>query len=192
MSDLPKLENGRGLYVPEEAAEYFGVPVDFVKFLCRHNTIPISRASMKTRYRFAPNHLEVVDPDLVRSAYAAHQALGNSGCLDTMWKRRRGAGVMGFIYFITDGTAIKIGYASRSIAERISILQCGNPRPITPLAHISGDVYLERSIHRHFKRLKIRNEWFKDTPLLRQFMKAAPAYEAAINTLTASIAEASQ
>lgn len=175
---------GREVYLPEEAAEYLGVPLAFLTHLRKHGAIPVSAASLGRHYRFAENHLRAIDRGLIQAAYAAFRELGNSGRLEDIWTKRRGNGVMGLVYFISDGSAVKIGYAARSIKERMTLLQCGNLRPLELLAQLPGDVYLERALHRHFAHIKIRAEWFKPTPLLRRFITAAPAYDAAIRALT--------
>lgn len=67
-------------------------------------------------------------------------------------------------YFITDGTAIKIGVAS-SLSNRLNELQTANPREIIPLYVIQSDTQkesleVERIMHKHFAKNNIRGEWF--------------------------------
>jgi len=60
-------------------------------------------------------------------------------------------------YFVTDGQSIKIGKAT-NINMRLKELQSGNPNGLTPTIIIFSDS--EKFFHDHFKKRKIRNEWF--------------------------------
>ncbi|MFH2059685.1 MAG: GIY-YIG nuclease family protein [Pseudomonadota bacterium] len=60
-------------------------------------------------------------------------------------------------YFISDGNSTKIGKAI-NISIRLKELQCGNPSRLVPIIIIDSDS--ERLFHKHFKKYKIRNEWF--------------------------------
>ncbi len=68
----------------------------------------------------------------------------------------------GQVYFVRDGRAVKIGWALNG-KERIKLLQTGNPRGLTLLGAIKGPITLERALHKHFKRNRIRGEWFTAT-----------------------------
>ena len=68
----------------------------------------------------------------------------------------------GRVYFVRDGRAVKIGWALDG-KERVKLLQTGNPRKLNLLGTIKGSVLLERALHRHFKRNRIRGEWVTAT-----------------------------
>lgn len=77
-----------------------------------------------------------------------------------------------FVYFIQSGGVkgpIKIGSA-RDVRARISMLEVGNPRPLTLLATARGGVVLEYGLHRKFRRTRIRGEWFRATAELKQLI----------------------
>jgi hypothetical protein len=68
---------------------------------------------------------------------------------------------MGFVYFIQviKTGDIKIGF-STNIKSRIHTLQTSIPESIKLLGFISGDLKLEKELHKKFKHLKKRGEWF--------------------------------
>lgn len=80
--------------------------------------------------------------------------------------------VEGFIYIVTDGYAVKIG-KSHEPKSRIRAIQTNNPRKIYVLAIIpveDMDV-AEQSIHYHYCKYHIRNEWFDLLPLFNEATK---------------------
>lgn len=68
------------------------------------------------------------------------------------------------IYFLLDepSNAVKVGYSGnkKSLIDRISKLQIGNPHDLKLLFAIPGDRALEKSIHRVLAKYRIRGEWF--------------------------------
>jgi len=77
------------------------------------------------------------------------------------------------IYFIQSKEfgAIKIGYTSGSVSKRIEDLQVGNPDQLLLVGTIPGGFADEKKVHYRFKDSRIRGEWFKDTHVLRNFIK---------------------
>jgi hypothetical protein len=77
------------------------------------------------------------------------------------------------IYFIQAGRSgpVKIGQTNKPILQRLSGLQSGNHERLYILATIpdSNDTY-ERSLHRQFRPLHIRGEWFRNDPELLRFI----------------------
>jgi hypothetical protein len=74
-----------------------------------------------------------------------------------------------FVYFITDGDAIKIGWSTRDVCERIIELQTGNPRPLSLLGVIPcalGTAFnLEQHLHKkfaNFQKIGGGSEWFEN------------------------------
>ena len=74
---------------------------------------------------------------------------------------------MGFVYFITDGTKIKIGY-SKNVKSRIKQLNTGNSCKLYLLGYIQGDKELEKHLHRKFKCVNL--EWFQASDELLEFI----------------------
>jgi len=64
------------------------------------------------------------------------------------------------IYFVSDGEYIKIGITD-NIFKRLSSLQNGNPRNLELLGIYSGGIKTEKAVHKKFKSLSCRGEWFK-------------------------------
>jgi hypothetical protein len=68
----------------------------------------------------------------------------------------------GYVYCITDGTAVKIGYSLKPEA-RVGELQTGNPRRLRLLATVEGTPTDERNLHVKYLHLNILQEWFRPT-----------------------------
>jgi hypothetical protein len=66
-------------------------------------------------------------------------------------------------YFITDGTAIKIGKSSLGGTSRVKEGTM-NPRELELIGEIDGDY--EKELHRKFASIRLRGEWFRPTPEL--------------------------
>lgn len=83
-----------------------------------------------------------------------------------------------FVYFVTDGEFIKIGY-SINWPVRIAQIQAYNPRELTVLAVFRGTMAYEWGLHQRFAQHRIRsgNEWFRDCQEIRDFIANAPASE---------------
>lgn len=72
-------------------------------------------------------------------------------------------GTQGFVYCISDGTAVKIGRTSNHPSNRIAELQTGNPRLLKLLAFVETDdaTAAEIAMHRKFAHLNVLGEWFE-------------------------------
>lgn len=66
----------------------------------------------------------------------------------------------GFVYFISAGDAIKIGFASK-VTNRLKALQTSTHNNLTLLAQAPGNSLLERRYHHQFREYRIRGEWFR-------------------------------
>ena len=75
----------------------------------------------------------------------------------------------GFIYFISDGDFIKIGFATDWRARRKE-LQIANPRLLTPLLILEGGHRMERHLHWLFRDHRINGEWFHPAPALLEYI----------------------
>ena len=75
----------------------------------------------------------------------------------------------GYVYLISDGTAVKVGYSTKPEA-RVNELQTGNPRDLILLAKKEGDESVEAMLHTRFIDDNLILEWFRpSTPLLQWF-----------------------
>lgn len=84
-------------------------------------------------------------------------------------KRAQRQHKIGYVYCITDGTAVKIGYSLKP-AARVAELQTGNPRPLRLLATIPGTEATEKSLHVKYLRYNVLQEWFRPArALLSEF-----------------------
>ena len=70
----------------------------------------------------------------------------------------------GYVYLISDGTALKLGKTTTHPTQRIGSLQTGNPRLLTLLAYIEvEDVHaVELALHQKFISFNLLGEWFTD------------------------------
>jgi hypothetical protein len=76
----------------------------------------------------------------------------------------------GQIYFITDESAIKIGFSKRP-AKRMGNLQSGHPKPLKLIGSIDACAYEELIIHRRFDHLRLKGEWFRIEEELLDFIE---------------------
>lgn len=77
---------------------------------------------------------------------------------------------MSHVYFVTDGRAIKIGFAQSGVRERMGHLQIGNPMPLFLLGAIEGTWSDERALHRRFQVIRLGGEWFQKHPDLLAYI----------------------
>ncbi len=69
----------------------------------------------------------------------------------------------GFVYFISDGSAVKIGYTRQHPKERIRLLQTGNPNRLKLVYVIYGGDDIEKWLHKHYNAMRLVGEWFNIT-----------------------------
>lgn len=73
------------------------------------------------------------------------------------------------VYFLTDGSFIKIGYTSRTLKQRLRELNTGSSSPLYILGYIqNGDLELEKKLHMQFPVTNL--EWHKSTSELIEFI----------------------
>lgn len=70
---------------------------------------------------------------------------------------------MGYVYLIAEvpGELVKIGYAS-NVKSRLASLRTGNPRHLTVVHQFRAGRDVERALHKAFKHLSVKLEWFSD------------------------------
>jgi hypothetical protein len=78
------------------------------------------------------------------------------------------------IYFIRFGThrLVKIGYSKDHPWKRMATMQTGTPERLHLLGMAPGSPEDEAAWHKRFAHLRVRGEWFKWTPELRQAAKS--------------------
>lgn len=92
------------------------------------------------------------------------------------------------IYFITDGTFIKIGTA-KCVKARLSGLVGGNARSLTVLATCEGDKSIEKRLHHAVpSRVPGSREWFKKSSTLANLIDAVAAGDGSLPHLTSLVA----
>lgn len=74
-----------------------------------------------------------------------------------------------FIYFLGMAGHIKIGQ-SKLWQQRLSNLQVASPFDITPLLVMIALPRREDELHRKFAKQRVRGEWFKDCPEIRDYI----------------------
>lgn len=65
-----------------------------------------------------------------------------------------------YLYVVEETSAVKLGIAARNLANRLSNLQVGNPRPLTLIAYLPATLALERFLHGWLSSERVAGEWF--------------------------------
>jgi len=89
--------------------------------------------------------------------------MGNSGQLE-------GANMIYFAQVGDDGP-IKIGFTTQKVEKRINALQTSNPQKINLLATMNGTYKDERMLHKKFRIIKLKGEWFEPDKILIDYIK---------------------
>lgn len=81
------------------------------------------------------------------------------------------------VYFLQPGArrVVKIGFSATAVLPRMKRAQTYNPDKMQLLATIPGDRGVESRLHAQFGKDRIRNEWFRLSPEIRQFLQELPA-----------------
>lgn len=77
----------------------------------------------------------------------------------------------GFVYFITNGFNIKIGYTN-NVKRRLKQLNTGSDQQLFLLGYINGTKETEANLHRFFIKYKLRQngEWFEPSSELLDYI----------------------
>jgi hypothetical protein len=78
----------------------------------------------------------------------------------------------GYVYCISDGTAMKLGMSIGHPQNRLKSLQTGNPRLLTLLAfkQVPDRMTAEMELHVKYKETNLLGEWFAyDEAILKEF-----------------------
>jgi len=75
------------------------------------------------------------------------------------------------VYFIKDLTTgkVKIGKSSNP-TSRLKTLQIGSSSELQIKKTIPGGIYLEQIIHKYFRHLRVKGEWFKPDYEMKSFL----------------------
>jgi hypothetical protein len=84
----------------------------------------------------------------------------------------------GAIYFIgcTETFRVKIGFTTGNVFERLAKLQTGSPTHLAYLGSLPGTLADERNLHSRFARDRVRGEWFRVSPQLREHLNFVAYY----------------
>lgn len=80
----------------------------------------------------------------------------------------------GYVYAITDGDAIKIGWTRRPPAGpggRLVQLQTAHPRKLRLLGVVAGALAAEANLHRRFAAYRLHGEWFRYVPDIVEYFE---------------------
>lgn len=75
------------------------------------------------------------------------------------------------IYFVEGGDLVKIGMAE-DVPARVARMQTGSPIPLRLLGYVPGGRDVERALHRRFRDLRVRGEWFRRVDELHAYIKS--------------------
>ena len=95
------------------------------------------------------------------------------------------------VYFIRAGDAIKIGYTT-NLARRQRALETASAVPLELLASVPGDRREETRLHREWRHLHIRGEWFEASEELLRYIRELAAGGPAPELDPQALAQAAQ
>jgi hypothetical protein len=78
------------------------------------------------------------------------------------------------VYFVSYGTAIKIGY-STNLRKRLGALQAGVPERVVLEFSCAGDMRMEKELHQRFARDRLHSEWFRYSDTIKAWIEAKRA-----------------
>lgn len=88
-------------------------------------------------------------------------------------RRARQDGMGGKIYFLRVSSGpIKIGFTTKKPTGRMAELQAGNHETMTLLTWFPGSKEREQELHKQFRHLLIRSEWFHPGQDLLDFLQS--------------------
>jgi hypothetical protein len=95
---------------------------------------------------------------------------------------RQDTGGWCYVYFVSDGAAIKIGRAVDVVA-RLRALQVSHQQPLTLLATLLAHRSIEGLLHRRFRTSRVNGEWFQATPDLLALIERVKAGQDVVSDL---------
>ena len=76
----------------------------------------------------------------------------------------------GDLYFVTAGSAVKIGRTT-DMQSRLRYIQGHNHERVVVAVLLEGEGWRERDYHRRFKAYRLHGEWFKLSPEIRKVIE---------------------
>ncbi len=100
-----------------------------------------------------------------------HPMAWNGRRAPSNYVRERRCNALGYVYLIAaKGTgSVKIGFSSKLPDNRLRSLQTANPIDLQLLCFVHGTRRDELRYHAKFDHLRVRGEWFKDGPEIREY-----------------------
>jgi hypothetical protein len=121
----------------------------------------------------APPHMPCMGKRGPRTAHHAerYSELRNIGYRISKGVRERRCNTPGYVYVVSaKGTgSVKIGFSADAPEKRMRNLQTANSHELVLLCFIQGTRRDEERLHDQFAHLRIRGEWFRDEPELRDY-----------------------
>ena len=87
----------------------------------------------------------------------------------TLLTQARSRPVRGFVYFISCGDHIKIGFSTRPL-DRLRALQTSHPDALEIVGTMRGTRALETKLHKRFADTRERGEWFQTSGALWDYI----------------------
>jgi hypothetical protein len=80
--------------------------------------------------------------------------------------------ITGRVYFLSTrcGRYVKIGYAT-DVSRRMTEIDLCHPEPLALLGSMPGNPRIEKFMHRKFKDLRVRGEWFHLAEEIQQYIR---------------------
>lgn len=123
------------------------------------------------RYRL-PNRKDVTETEFAEAYEAASLGIVRERAKPTRGqvKGKYGSpGKPGFVYFIRNGSSVKIGFTT-SIRSRVKNIQTACADPLEVLMVMPGTDETEKFFHTMFRDYRIGGEWFSLTGLIAEFV----------------------
>lgn len=96
---------------------------------------------------------------------------------------------LGYVYFVTDETAIKIGY-SLDVNGRLVGLQAVHHAKLRIISYFVGIKCDEKALHQHFKDLRLRGEWFQKSVKIDNMIALLESARGLLHSRCATIRDA--
>jgi hypothetical protein len=150
--------SGLARATPEEAAQ------DWCDFVNSRGRVPATPGLKRAGHLY-----EAPSPDYDPEEEAALGYLRDK-------RAQRIEGKQGYVYAITDGEYVKIGYSTNP-SKRVAELQTGNARLLACIGTMEGTEDDEKLLHAKYAHLNVLQEWFEIDPELLAEFNNEPAAE---------------
>lgn len=77
---------------------------------------------------------------------------------------------VGFVYYLSDGDHIKIGFTV-NLERRLKVYRTHSAKPPELLGFHAGTIFDEKRLHKKFKDYRVRAEWFYPGLELTNYIK---------------------